>query len=219
MCFESISPSIPLSLVEDVETHLTLPLPFLCVLDCSRLTGSCNSCLRADRYTGQGNGSRVHKQLYYNLFRHSFCPTTVSDNAHGRALASLTFGTSRYRVGDLRLRLPRPIESYDGTINATEIPAQCIQLNPSIRTDMPAEMLQDMLAYAVTMGGSGAVISQSEDCITFFHGFILIRTMLMQFLFRPHHQYPGPGWNQSRCKLARCRCKYRVCSIQTLNTD
>ncbi|PIL25485.1 hypothetical protein GSI_13375 [Ganoderma sinense ZZ0214-1] len=49
-------------------------------------------------------------------------------------------------IGDLRLRLPKPIDNYNGTINATQVGAQCIQQIPPLREDMPAEMLQDVIA-------------------------------------------------------------------------
>ena len=65
------------------------------------------------------------------------------------------------RVGDLRLRLPQPIKSYTGTINATQIATQCVQLVPPIRTDMPAEMLALMEAYTANLAPD---IPQGEDC-------------------------------------------------------
>ena len=70
------------------------------------------------------------------------------------------FGSDR--VEDLRLRLPKPIDCYEGTINATQIPAQCIQLNPPIRDDMPAEMLALMEQYTEGFASEGP--PQSEDC-------------------------------------------------------
>ncbi|PIL29450.1 hypothetical protein GSI_08392 [Ganoderma sinense ZZ0214-1] len=68
-------------------------------------------------------------------------------------------------VGDLRLRLPVPVESYTGTIDATQAAIQCMQLVPQIREDMPAEMLADMMVEAsgIARGSSGP---QSEDCLT-----------------------------------------------------
>ena len=66
-----------------------------------------------------------------------------------------------HRVGDLRLRLPRPVESYKGIINATQTAAQCIQLAASIRIDMPPEMLQDVIAAVPDFD---LPLPQSEDC-------------------------------------------------------
>ncbi|TFK82847.1 alpha/beta-hydrolase [Polyporus arcularius HHB13444] len=68
-------------------------------------------------------------------------------------------------LGDLRLRLPKPITSYSGTINATQPATQCIQLPLPIRTDLPPELLQDMIAYLEVLE-SGAGLPQSEDCLT-----------------------------------------------------
>ncbi len=66
-------------------------------------------------------------------------------------------------MGDLRLRLPKPITSYSGTINATQPATQCIQLPLPIRTDLPPELLQDMTAYLEALETS-AGLPQSEDC-------------------------------------------------------
>ncbi|TFK80187.1 alpha/beta-hydrolase, partial [Polyporus arcularius HHB13444] len=68
-------------------------------------------------------------------------------------------------VGDLRLRLPKPILGYNGTINATQPATQCIQINPGIRKDMPVEMLQDMGAYLPAATGTGPDVPQDEDCL------------------------------------------------------
>ncbi|KAI1784669.1 carotenoid ester lipase precursor [Ganoderma leucocontextum] len=67
-------------------------------------------------------------------------------------------------VGNLRLRLPVPIQGYNGTIDATQPATQCIQLFPPIREDMPPEMLKDMIAYAGGILGGAA--AQGEDCLT-----------------------------------------------------
>ena len=66
------------------------------------------------------------------------------------------------RIGDLRLRLPRPIENYNGTINATQVGAQCIQLIPPLREDMPAEMLRDVVAALSNLSSDPR--PESEDC-------------------------------------------------------
>ncbi|KAI0742072.1 alpha/beta-hydrolase [Daedaleopsis nitida] len=68
-------------------------------------------------------------------------------------------------LGDLRLRLPKPLTSYNGTIDATKPATQCTQLLPPIRTDMPAEMQQLMNAY-VAGSAEGTDGAQSEDCLT-----------------------------------------------------
>ncbi|KAI0681836.1 carotenoid ester lipase precursor [Earliella scabrosa] len=68
-------------------------------------------------------------------------------------------------IGELRLQLPKPIESYNGTIDATRPAAQCMQLIPPIRPDMPPELLEAMQAYAGGFG-SGVDVPHSEDCLT-----------------------------------------------------
>ena len=69
------------------------------------------------------------------------------------------------RVGPLRLRLPQPIESYNGSIDATGPARQCLQLNPSIREDMPPEMLKDLRVFVDAFSG-GAELPQGEDCMS-----------------------------------------------------
>ena len=69
-----------------------------------------------------------------------------------------------YRIGDLRLRLPKPIEHYNGTIDATQVGPQCIQQMFPLRPDMPAEMLRDVVA-AISRSVSVEVSRpESEDC-------------------------------------------------------
>ena len=67
------------------------------------------------------------------------------------------------RIGDLRLRLPKPIDNYNGPINATQVGPQCIQ-QPSLalRQDMPAEMLKDVVAALDV--GAVQPMPGSEDC-------------------------------------------------------
>ena len=71
-----------------------------------------------------------------------------------------------YRIGDLRLRLPKPIQSYNGTIDATQVGPKCIQLMTPLRTDMPAELLRDVVA-ALTVLASEDTQPESEDCAYF----------------------------------------------------
>lgn len=67
-------------------------------------------------------------------------PPYVS-NYHARLFFSLL--TGERSVNDLRLRLPKPIAAYQGTINATVPATQCIQLVPPLRSDLPLEILED----------------------------------------------------------------------------
>ena len=73
---------------------------------------------------------------------------------------------SMHRIGDLRLRLPKPIRSYNGTVDATQVGPQCMQLMPPLRTDMPAELLRDVVA-GLTALSSEDTQPESEDCECF----------------------------------------------------
>ncbi|KAI0766617.1 alpha/beta-hydrolase [Trametes elegans] len=69
-------------------------------------------------------------------------------------------------VGDLRLRPPKAVAAYKGTINATQVATQCLQLTqPADYTGMPVEILQDLVAYGTLLGGTTDA-PQSEDCLT-----------------------------------------------------
>ncbi|KAH9926325.1 alpha/beta-hydrolase [Epithele typhae] len=68
-------------------------------------------------------------------------------------------------VGNLRFRLPVPVTGYSGTINATQPAAQCIQLFQNLRSDMPAEIVEDVLAY-FAVGPAAVNVPESEDCLT-----------------------------------------------------
>ncbi|KAI0770567.1 Alpha/Beta hydrolase protein [Fomes fomentarius] len=68
-------------------------------------------------------------------------------------------------IGDLRLRLPQLLTSYNGTLNATAYGNQCLaQAGPSIPTESP-ELFQDIVAFATRVGG-GSDVPQSEDCLS-----------------------------------------------------
>ena len=109
-------------------------------------------------------------------------------------------------MGDLRLRLPKPIESYNGTIDATQPATQCIQLTPTIRTDAPPELLQDMMAYAGALAASDG-IPQSEDCacpaLCVALKFSLGCRLILSSEGRPYDQCPGAGgyhaWGEVAC--------------------
>ena len=60
------------------------------------------------------------------------------------------------------MRLPKPIDSYNGTIDATQLGPQCIQAIPRLRQDMPPQMLRDFLA-ALDIP-PGPLRPDSEDC-------------------------------------------------------
>ncbi|KAI0703918.1 alpha/beta-hydrolase [Earliella scabrosa] len=70
-------------------------------------------------------------------------------------------------IGNLRFRLPKPIESYDGKIDATGPATQCLQPAVSIRQDMPEQMLRDMTEYfAKLVSSAGGDAPYGEDCLT-----------------------------------------------------
>ncbi|KAJ8495240.1 hypothetical protein ONZ51_g1826 [Trametes cubensis] len=98
-------------------------------------------------------------------------PTVTLDNATviGVSNNSVTsfFGIpfAEPPVNELRLRLPKPITSYNGTINATLPATQCLQLIPGLRSDLPENIVQAMAAYFSTDFASSD-IPQGEDCLT-----------------------------------------------------
>ena len=71
---------------------------------------------------------------------------------------------SECSVGDLRLRLPRLIDSYDGTVNATTFGNQCIQQQASgSGPDLPPDILETLASYSARFSVDLSV-PQSEDC-------------------------------------------------------
>ncbi|KAI0351054.1 alpha/beta-hydrolase [Trametes cingulata] len=72
---------------------------------------------------------------------------TVIGKTNGSVTSFLGIPFAEPPVGDLRLRLPKAITGYNGTINATVPATQCPQLVPPLRSDLPSEIAQDMLAY------------------------------------------------------------------------
>ncbi len=70
-----------------------------------------------------------------------------------------------HRVGNLRLRLPELLTSYNGTVDATAFGNQCIQEQGFPPLDAPQELLQDVATYvSETESGGDFGVSQSEDC-------------------------------------------------------
>ncbi|PIL25487.1 hypothetical protein GSI_13377 [Ganoderma sinense ZZ0214-1] len=89
---------------------------------------------------------------------------TVYGTTNGSVTSYLGIPFAEPPVGDLRLRLPKPIESYNGMIDATQVGPRCFQLLPPLRTDMPAELLQDVVA-ALTALSPVETQPESEDCL------------------------------------------------------
>ncbi|KAM5544406.1 hypothetical protein V8D89_002066 [Ganoderma adspersum] len=68
---------------------------------------------------------------------------TVYGTTNGSVTSYLNIPFAEPPIGDLRLRLPKPIDNYNGTIDATQVGPQCIQQYPPFPQDMPVEMLRD----------------------------------------------------------------------------
>ena len=59
------------------------------------------------------------------------------------------------------------LESYNGTINATQSAAvQCPQLQSNVMADLPSEIAQDVLEYGLAILPA-ANAPQDEDCTSF----------------------------------------------------
>ncbi|KAM5544412.1 hypothetical protein V8D89_002072 [Ganoderma adspersum] len=88
---------------------------------------------------------------------------TVYGATNGSVSSYLNIPFAQPPIGDLRLRLPKPIDSYNGTIDATQLGPQAIQAIPRLREDMPPQMLQDF--FAALDIPHGPARSASEDCL------------------------------------------------------
>nr|VWO96436.1 Carboxylic ester hydrolase (EC [Ganoderma boninense] len=87
----------------------------------------------------------------------------VYGSTNGSVTSFLNIPFAEAPIGNLRLRLPKPIDGYNGTIDATKLGPQCIQQMLLYREDMPAEMLHDVLS-AVNLSPIEPR-PQSEDCL------------------------------------------------------
>ncbi|KAI0690024.1 carotenoid ester lipase precursor [Cerioporus squamosus] len=67
-------------------------------------------------------------------------------------------------VGDLRLRLPQLIDSYNGTIDATAFGNQCIQQAAPLGPNIPSEVLEGLQTLG-TVFDTNVDVPQSEDCL------------------------------------------------------
>ncbi|KAI1784764.1 hypothetical protein LXA43DRAFT_1186232 [Ganoderma leucocontextum] len=88
---------------------------------------------------------------------------TVYGTSNSSVTSYLNIPFAEPPIGDLRLRLPKAIDHYNGTIDATQVGPQCIQQIPSIREDMPAELLRDILAALNSL--PEVPRPESEDCL------------------------------------------------------
>ncbi|TFK85029.1 carotenoid ester lipase precursor [Polyporus arcularius HHB13444] len=67
-------------------------------------------------------------------------------------------------IGDLRLRLPQLLSSYNGTLDATNSKDQCVQQALVSPPDLPPQVLQD-IGPLFTFFGVDPSVRQSEDCL------------------------------------------------------
>ncbi|KAL1945641.1 hypothetical protein VTO73DRAFT_1643 [Trametes versicolor] len=99
-------------------------------------------------------------------------PTVALDNAivigetNGTVTSYFGIPYAEPPINDLRLRLPKPITAYNGTINATVPATQCIQLPAIPRSDLPAEIAQDLLAYIALTPFPTVTAPEGEDCLS-----------------------------------------------------
>ncbi|EIW62500.1 carotenoid ester lipase precursor [Trametes versicolor FP-101664 SS1] len=91
---------------------------------------------------------------------------TVIGKTNGTVTSYYGIPYAQPPINDLRLRLPKPVITYNGTINATVPATQCIQGSAAPRSDLPADILQDLLAYGATIPLTAVDVPQSEDCLS-----------------------------------------------------
>ncbi|KAI0685284.1 carotenoid ester lipase [Cerioporus squamosus] len=113
---------------------------------------------------------RTHDSMH--LIHSAFAqthPTVTLDNAtvigqpNGTVVKYLGLPFAQPPVGDLRLRLPKPVWPYNGTINATAFGNQCIQQTfPALTlpSDVPAAAAAYFSAFSARQD-----VPFSEDCL------------------------------------------------------
>ncbi|KAI0699612.1 carotenoid ester lipase precursor [Cerioporus squamosus] len=89
---------------------------------------------------------------------------TVVGTSAGSVESFLGIPYAQPPIGDLRLRLPQLIDSYNGTLNATVLGNQCIQQALVVPPNLPQEVLED-IAPLLTTFGVAPNVTQSEDCL------------------------------------------------------
>ncbi|KAI0699614.1 carotenoid ester lipase precursor [Cerioporus squamosus] len=67
-------------------------------------------------------------------------------------------------LGELRLRLPQLLDSYNGTVDATSFGNQCFQQSSPLPSNIPPEIVLGVLALSPLLSQNGSV-PQSEDCL------------------------------------------------------
>ncbi|RDX41370.1 alpha/beta-hydrolase [Lentinus brumalis] len=89
---------------------------------------------------------------------------TVIGTTNGSVESFLGVPYAHPPVGDLRLRLPQLLESYNGTINASAYGHMCLQQLSSSQPVLPAEVA-DSLGPLLAQFAQDSDATQSEDCL------------------------------------------------------
>ena len=146
----SLSSQIAMRLFHSLRLILSFPVVILCV--------SAQPTVRLDNATvmGLNNGNNTQ-----------FLGIPFAQPPFVHSLSLCQFIRSRYylflfRVGSLRLQLPRPLPSYTGTINATSPGNQCIQKHAPL-VALPSNVTPNVTTFLQQISALGAV-PQSEDC-------------------------------------------------------
>ncbi|KAI0699615.1 carotenoid ester lipase precursor [Cerioporus squamosus] len=89
---------------------------------------------------------------------------TVIGARNGAVQSFLGIPYAESPVGDLRLRLPRLIENYHGTLNATTYGHPCLQQAADTLAEFPPEVLQALEPF-IAASSATANVTESEDCL------------------------------------------------------
>ncbi|RPD58746.1 carotenoid ester lipase precursor [Lentinus tigrinus ALCF2SS1-7] len=91
-------------------------------------------------------------------------PATVLGTRNGSVESFVGIPYAEPPVGDLRLRLPQLIESYNGTLNATTYGHPCLQQALNTLAEFPTEVLKALEPLLASSSGM-ANVTESEDCL------------------------------------------------------
>ncbi|KAM5540148.1 hypothetical protein V8D89_006288 [Ganoderma adspersum] len=89
---------------------------------------------------------------------------TIIGRANGSIVQYLGIPFAQAPSGQLRLRLPRAVASYHGTINATIFGNQCIQ-QTSPPVNLPSNLPPAVVQFLGQTGAAPQSIPQNEDCL------------------------------------------------------
>jgi len=117
-------------------------------------------CTYADCQARWCDCKRQDFRLCARILGYSFCPTSV--NIHFSLWSRLTdLYFDKHSVGNLRFRLPEPIYTYNGSIDATSYGPACPQqkFTLPILEGLPAQVVDDIVNTVFT-----ALFPDDEDC-------------------------------------------------------